>query len=112
MQANHLCFRYPLTITKVYKKESALLNRMCSMFLILLYPVGFILESVIVFHSILYFEESGKLTVPLPNMLNFSFHFPTMLRIYLLIFSFPVMYTLVAQIYKSRQRNTVKSNRN
>ena len=33
-----------------------------------------------------YFEETGKLSMSLPNRLNFAFHFPSFLRLYMIAF--------------------------
>ena len=48
-----------------------------------LYPAGFICEGVIFLRNIPYYEETKKFTIELPNNFNFSFHFPTLLRFYL-----------------------------
>ena len=48
-----------------------------------LYPAGFVCEGVIFLRNIPYFEETKKFTIELPNSFNFSFHFPTLLRFYL-----------------------------
>lgn len=47
------------------------------------------------FRNIPYFEETGRFSVALPNAYNFSFHFPTLMRMYLLFFFLPAMYTMV-----------------
>lgn len=51
-----------------------------------LYPAGFICEGVIFLRNIPYFEETKRFSIELPNSYNFSFHFPTLLRIYLVSF--------------------------
>jgi very-long-chain (3R)-3-hydroxyacyl-CoA dehydratase len=38
---------------------------------------------VIFLRNIPYYEETKKFTIELPNNFNFSFHFPTLLRFYL-----------------------------
>lgn len=43
----------------------------------------------IFFRDIPYFEETLRFTISLPNMWNVTFHFPTILRIYLLLLFFP-----------------------
>ena len=48
------------------------------------------------------FEETGKFSVSLPNAWNFSFHYPTLMRVYLLFFFLPAMYTMMS--YMQRQR--------
>ena len=65
---------------------------------VVLYPLGFISEAVILFKNITNFEESGKYSIDLPNELNFSFHLPTALRIYLLIGIFPGIHYFLKKI--------------
>ncbi|XP_054159235.1 very-long-chain (3R)-3-hydroxyacyl-CoA dehydratase 3-like [Oppia nitens] len=80
------------------------------------YPLGFVCEGVILFENIALFEESRRFAIELPNMLNFSFNFPTIIRIYLLIGFFPVLYFMMSHMYRQRvkvlypNRSKVKSN--
>ncbi len=67
-----------------------------------LYPVGFVCEGVIALRDIPYFEETGRFSYPLPNSWNLSFHFPTVLRLYLLLFFFPLLYTMMNHMYRQR----------
>lgn len=67
-----------------------------------LYPLGFLCEGIIILRSIMYLEETEKFTLSLPNPYNFTFHFPTFLRIYLLFFFIPGLYTLMSYMYKAR----------
>lgn len=97
-------FRYPYYITQLYKKENGFLTWLRYTLWIPLYPLGFICEGVIILRGLIYFDETGKFSISMPNFLNFTFHFPTFLRIYLLFFSIPVMYTLISQMYKARQQ--------
>ena len=50
---------------------------------ILIYPLIFLCEAVILLRSIPYYDETKTLTLELPNALNFSFAFLPVLRIYL-----------------------------
>ena len=50
---------------------------------ILVYPLIFLCEAVVLIRSIPYYGETKKFTYELPNNLNFSFSFLTLLRIYL-----------------------------
>lgn len=99
-----MCFRYPYYITQLHKRENGFLTWLRYTLWIPLYPLGFVLEGVLVLRGILYFEETQTFSVALPNALNFTFHFPTFLRIYLLLFAIPIMYTLISQMYKARQK--------
>ena len=67
-----------------------------------LYPAGFICEGVIALRDIPYFEETERFSVGLPNAVNFSFHFPSALRFYLLFLFFPMLYTMMNHMYHLR----------
>ncbi len=67
-----------------------------------LYPCGFVCEGVIALRNIPYFEETGKFSLAMPNDYNLAFHFPSALRIYLLFFFFPVLYTMMNHMYHQR----------
>ena len=67
-----------------------------------LYPAGFVCEGVIMLRNIPYFEETGLFSVTLPNTLNFAFHFPSLIRTFLLFGFFPVLYTMMNYMYQLR----------
>lgn len=96
--------RYPYYITLLYKKENGFLTWLRYTIWIPLYPLGFLCEGIVVLRSIVYLEETQKFTVSLPNPCNFTFHFPTFLRVYLLFFFVPGMYTLMSYMYKARSK--------
>ena len=56
---------------------------------LLLYPLSFLCEGVIMFKNLAYFEETERYSLYLPNQLNFSFHLPSFMRCYLLLGLFP-----------------------
>ena len=77
-----------------------------------LYPAGFVCEGVIMLRNIPYFEETGLFSVALPNTFNFAFHFPTLLRTFLLFGFFPVLYTMMNYMYQLRcKRLKIKQHR-
>lgn len=69
---------------------------------IILYPVGFICESVIIFRNMIYLHNNPRWSIRLPNAYNFTFDYLTFLRIYMLFLMFPAMYTLLKYMYKAR----------
>jgi very-long-chain (3R)-3-hydroxyacyl-CoA dehydratase len=107
--------RYPYYMLHVFNVNVKFLTWMRYTVWIFLYPLGFLFEGItqivsninifshyliiilifkqsiglIIFHNIVYFEESQKFSLYLPNSLNFSFHLPSILRLYLLIGLFP-----------------------
>merc|ERR1712018_958475 len=94
--------RYPYHLLKVYDIEVGLLTWLHYTIWVPLYPLAFICEGVIALRDIPYFEETERFSVSLPNKANFAFHFPNILRFYLLFCYFPLMYNMMQQMYRSR----------
>lgn len=94
--------RYPYYMLRVYDVEIGFLTWLRYTIWIPLYPLGFIFEGVVMLRDIPYFEETEKFTMTLPNSWNFGFHFPSLLRIYLLFFFFPAMYKMMTHMYHQR----------
>ncbi|KAI9560474.1 hypothetical protein GHT06_014498 [Daphnia sinensis] len=97
-------FRYPYYMTRVYDRDFGFITWLRYTVWIPLYPLGFLCEGIIILRNIPYFEETGKFSVGLPNKWNFSFHFPTLMRMYLLFFFLPAMYTMMSYMSKQRQK--------
>lgn len=94
--------RYPYYISQLFKKNVGFLTWLRYTIWIPLYPLGFLCEGIIVLRNIPYFEETKQFTVSLPNAWNYSFHFPTFLRLLLLFLFLPSMYTLMSHMYRTR----------
>ncbi|XP_069699517.1 very-long-chain (3R)-3-hydroxyacyl-CoA dehydratase isoform X2 [Periplaneta americana] len=94
--------RYPFYISQLLKMDSGLLVWLRYTMWIPLYPLGFLCEGVVMLRNIPYFEETQRFTISLPNSWNFTFHFPTVIRVYLLFFFFPALYLLMSHMYKAR----------
>ncbi|XP_067008173.2 very-long-chain (3R)-3-hydroxyacyl-CoA dehydratase isoform X2 [Anabrus simplex] len=94
--------RYPYYIAQLYKKNIGLLTWLRYTIWIPLYPLGGLCEGVIILRNIPYFEETQRFTVTLPNSWNFAFHFPSLLRIYLLILFIPGLYVMMSHMYRAR----------
>lgn len=103
-----LYFRYPYYITQIYKKENSVLTWLRYTIWMPLYPLGFYCEAVIIYRSITFIDEIPRYTVSMPNDLNFTFHFATFLRIYLLTMLVPGMYTMLSYMYKARVKKLGK----
>jgi len=97
-------FRYPYYMARVYNKDIGIITWLRYTLWIPLYPLGFICEGVIILRNIPYFEETEKFSVALPNQWNFSFHYPTLMRIYLLFFFLPAIYSMMAHMQRQRRR--------
>ncbi|KAF4519447.1 hypothetical protein B566_EDAN008674 [Ephemera danica] len=94
--------RYPYYLTQLYDVENSFLTWLRYTIWIPLYPLGFLCEGIVIIRNIPYFEETGKFTVTLPNSWNFAFHFPTLMRIYLLMLCLPMMYVMMTHMYRAR----------
>lgn len=97
-------FRYPYYMARVYNKDIGIITWLRYTMWIPLYPLGFICEGVVILRNIPYFEETEKFSVALPNQWNFSFHYPTLMRIYLLFFFLPAMYSMMAHMQRQRRK--------
>lgn len=95
-------FRYPFYITQLYKKNIYILTWLRYTIWIPLYPLGILCESIVILRSIPYFEETQRFTISLPNEWNFAFDMPSLLRIYLLLLTFPATFFLMSHMYKLR----------
>ncbi|CAK9808848.1 Very-long-chain (3R)-3-hydroxyacyl-CoA dehydratase [Anthophora quadrimaculata] len=102
-------FRYPYYITQLLKIEISFLTWLRYTIWMPLYPLGFLCEGIMILRNIPYFEETQKFTVSLPNSWNFAFHFPSFLKIYLLIFCLPLIYMLMSRMNQMRYKKLCKS---
>ncbi|XP_043277959.1 very-long-chain (3R)-3-hydroxyacyl-CoA dehydratase isoform X2 [Venturia canescens] len=102
--------RYPYYITQLLNVDIAPLTWLRYTIWMPLYPFGFLCEGIIVLRNIPYFEETDKFTVSLPNAWNFAFHFPTFMRLYLLLLSIPGMYTMMSHMSQTRKKKLGRSN--
>lgn len=101
--------RYPYYIMRLLNIEIAFLTWLRYTIWIPLYPLGFMCEGIIIMRNIPYFEETQKFTVSLPNTYNFAFHFPTFMRLYLLVLFLPTIYTLMSHMIRARSKKLGKS---
>lgn len=101
--------RYPYYISQLLNVEISFLTWIRYTIWMPLYPIGFVCEGIIILRNIPYFEETLKFTVSLPNSLNFAFHFPSFLRIYLLVLCLPGVYTMMSRMNQIRYKKLKKS---
>uniref|UniRef100_A0A0V0G852 Very-long-chain (3R)-3-hydroxyacyl-CoA dehydratase n=1 Tax=Triatoma dimidiata TaxID=72491 RepID=A0A0V0G852_TRIDM len=94
--------RYPYYITEIYKRNIGLLTWLRYTIWIPLYPLGALCEGIIVLRNIPYFEETQRFVVSMPNSWNFTFHMPTLMRVYILLLFFPGIYSLMSHMYRAR----------
>ncbi|KAL1139340.1 hypothetical protein AAG570_006326 [Ranatra chinensis] len=96
--------RYPYYIADVYKHNFKLLTWLRYTIWIPLYPLGALCEGIIILRNIPYFEETGRFVVSMPNSWNFTFHTPTIMKLYLLLLLFPGIYAVMSHMYRARLR--------
>lgn len=101
--------RYPYYITQLLNIQVSWLIWLRYTIWMPLYPLGFVCEGIIALRNIPYFEETERFTVSLPNEWNFAFHFPTFLRLYLLVLCIPGMYTMMSHMKNVRYKKLNKS---
>ncbi|CAL8092997.1 unnamed protein product [Orchesella dallaii] len=102
-------FRYPFYMLQIYERKVYFVTWLRYSAWIFLYPLGITSECVVIFSAITYFVETGRYSVTLPNSWNFSFSFPTIMRLYLLFGVFPVSYALICNMWRSRTKVLGKS---
>ncbi|XP_058791809.1 very-long-chain (3R)-3-hydroxyacyl-CoA dehydratase [Phymastichus coffea] len=100
--------RYPYYITHLLDIEMPTLTWLRYTIWMPLYPLGFVFEGIIVLRNIPYFEETGKFNVSLPNSWNFAFHFPTFMKIYLLMLCIPGMFAMMSHMNSVRYKKLSK----
>ncbi|XP_076252119.1 3-hydroxyacyl-CoA dehydratase 2 [Rhynchophorus ferrugineus] len=71
---------------------------------IILYPVGFTCEIVIIFRNVMYLQNNPRWYIAMPNKYNFTFDYFTYLRIHMLLFMIPGMYALLNHMYNMRRK--------
>ncbi|RZF49265.1 hypothetical protein LSTR_LSTR002886 [Laodelphax striatellus] len=94
--------RYPFYIAQIFKLNVSFLTWLRYSVWIPLYPLGILCEGIIILRNIPYFEETNRFTLSLPNAWNFTFHCPTVMKLYLLFLFFPGMYTMMRHMYNAR----------
>lgn len=98
------CVRYPYYLSQLFKVELDILTWVRYSIWIPLYPLGILCEGIICLRNIPYFEETGRLSLQLPNKLNWTFDMPTFLRLYLLLAMLPGAYLMMSHMAKVRAK--------
>lgn len=94
--------RYPYYIITLVKKEISWLTWLRYTVWVVLYPMGFMCEGLVLLISLSYFEETKRYTVTLPNKWNFTFDMVTFLRIYMTFVLLPGLYIVMKHMQKLR----------
>lgn len=67
-----------------------------------LYPLGVVCEGLIIIRNIVYFEETQRLSLSMPNKFNFTFDMVLFLKCYLLILIVPGIFFMMKHMAKER----------
>lgn len=94
--------RYPYYIITLVKKEISWLTWLRYSVWVILYPLGFMCEGLVLLISLSYFEETKRYTITLPNKWNFTFDMVTFLRVYMTFVLLPGLYIVMKHMQKLR----------
>ena len=101
--------RYPFYLMQLMDKSIHILTWIRYSAWIILYPLGISLEAVVTYQNFDYLIQSGRLSFPLPNRLNVSFHIVTFLKAYLYFGIFLGSYTMLRYMWNQRKKVLSKS---
>lgn len=96
--------RYPYYMLHIYKVNIRLVTWVRYTAWMLLYPLGFLFEAIIIYRSIPLLEASGKLSISLPNAANFAFYMPAFLSLYFNCGIFFLFYFMTSHMYRQRSK--------
>ncbi|CAG9804829.1 unnamed protein product [Chironomus riparius] len=96
--------RYPYYLTQLFKFEIGILTWLRYSMWIPLYPLGVLCEGIIILRNIPYFEETKRLSIEMPNKLNWTFHMPTFLYLYLTFLILPGIIFIMSHMQKIRAK--------
>lgn len=69
-----------------------------------LYPLGVLCEGLVVIRNIVYFEETGRFSLDMPNKWNFTWDMVLFLKIYLLLLVLPGIFFMMRHMSKERAK--------
>lgn len=69
-----------------------------------LYPLGVLCEGLVIIRNIVYFEETGRFSVDMPNKFNFTWDMVLFLKMYLLFLIIPGIFFMMRHMSKERAK--------
>lgn len=97
-------FRYPYYLTQLLKTEISILTWFRYSLWIPLYPLGALCEGIVILRNIPYFEETKRLSVAMPNKMNFAFHMPTFMYLYIIFLILPGIFFVMTHMQSIRAK--------
>lgn len=99
--------RYPYYIITLLKKEIQWLTWLRYSVWVILYPLGFMCEGLVLLISLSHFEESKRYTVALPNKWNFTFNMVNYLKMHMTLM-LPGLYIVMKHMQAQRSKKLKK----
>uniref|UniRef100_A0A914I6Z9 Very-long-chain (3R)-3-hydroxyacyl-CoA dehydratase n=1 Tax=Globodera rostochiensis TaxID=31243 RepID=A0A914I6Z9_GLORO len=96
-------FRYPYYALKTLGISLHVVTWLRYNMWLLLYPLGFFLEGLIMLGSVPFYYESGVYSLRLPNAFNFSYNFGLLLAFFTFTFFPFIGFTLIKHMLKQRK---------
>lgn len=96
--------RYPYYIISLVKREISWLTWLRYSVYVILYPLGFICEGLVMLVGIRYFEETKRFTIEMPNKWNFTFDMVYFTKFYMTFVFLPGLYIVMKHMTKLRAK--------
>lgn len=96
--------RYPYYIISLLKREIGLLTWLRYSVYVILYPLGFMCEGLVLLVGVHYLEDKGRFSIRLPNKYNFAFDLLYFTKFYMIFVLLPGLYVVMNHMTKLRQK--------
>uniref|UniRef100_A0A915JEK0 Very-long-chain (3R)-3-hydroxyacyl-CoA dehydratase n=1 Tax=Romanomermis culicivorax TaxID=13658 RepID=A0A915JEK0_ROMCU len=103
--------RYSHYFLSILNKQIGFITYLRYTVWIILYPVGFICEGIIILRSMPFYEQTQKYSLQLPNKVNMAFDFPSVLKLYLSLLFLPGTVVLMNHMRTLRRKKLMKERR-
>lgn len=100
--------RYPYYIITLVKREISWLTWLRYSVWVILYPLGFMCEGLVLLISLSHFEESKRYTIGMPNKWNFTFNMVIFLKMYMTFVLLPGLYIVMRHMQSLRTKKLKK----
>lgn len=94
--------RYPYYIVSLVKREVRLLTWLRYSVYVILYPLGFMCEGLVMLLGLHYLEDTKRFTIELPNKWNFTFSLAYFTKFYMTFVFLPGLYVVMKHMTKLR----------
>lgn len=98
------CVRYPYYLAVLLKKEYRWLTWLRYTIWIPLYPLGTMVEGIIVLRNLPYFDETKRFTIEMPNKWNFTFDMVGFMKFYMTLVLLPGLVMVMRHLSKLRAK--------